>query len=206
MEPQVPRSPGVFHLMNPEEKMAYNRRYYLAHQKELRAAKLTYYHVTYKSRIDREAHKSYMKAWGKANPEKARGTPEQRRRKQQRMTLRYQTDPQYREKIRAKNRKTTPRRRMKNIIRMRQMKYGITESEFAAMVKAQEGKCLICKESSGTGKDRRSFLHVDHDHSTGKVRGLLCQKCNRGLGLFNDNAERMRTAAAYLERTVVDKR
>ena len=59
--------------------------------------------------------------------------------------------------------------------------YGITESEFDAMVAAQDNKCLIC----GVGFDRakkRTTPHVDHCHESGKVRGVLCQMCNLAIG------------------------
>jgi hypothetical protein len=70
-------------------------------------------------------------------------------------------------------------------------KYGLTEEAYGAMVASQGGCCLIC----GTSVDR---LHVDHDHSTGDVRGLLCQSCNHGLGNFKDRIDLLLRAADYL--------
>jgi hypothetical protein len=70
-------------------------------------------------------------------------------------------------------------------------KYGLTEEAYAAMVVSQGGCCLIC----GSPVDR---LHVDHDHSTGDVRGLLCQSCNHGLGNFKDRVDLLLRAADYL--------
>ena len=73
-------------------------------------------------------------------------------------------------------------------------KYGLTQNLFEALVSAQLGNCAIC----GANEDLN--LHVDHDHVTEKVRGLLCGKCNKAIGLLNDNPETLRVAANYLER------
>src|SRR2546423_5792224 len=59
-------------------------------------------------------------------------------------------------------------------------KFGLTLEEYDEMLAAQEGGCAICGEAPEEGK----ILHIDHDHETGLVRGLLCQRCNHGLGLF----------------------
>jgi len=76
--------------------------------------------------------------------------------------------------------------------------YGLSFEEYERLVKQQEGRCAICgKEPSGTGHyDQR--LHVDHDHSTGKIRGLLCLQCNIAIGAFDENSDRMLSAIAYL--------
>ena len=72
-------------------------------------------------------------------------------------------------------------------------RYGITAEEADAMAVAQGGVCTICRS--------RPPAHVDHDHRTGAVRGLLCFSCNGGLGQFGDRVDIMRNAIDYLERT-----
>lgn len=71
--------------------------------------------------------------------------------------------------------------------------YGIGLDEYHDLLHRQDGVCAIC----GKGDDHFS-LAVDHCHSTKRVRGLLCSKCNRGVGLFEDEPERLERAAAYL--------
>lgn len=69
------------------------------------------------------------------------------------------------------------------------------------MMDEQAWKCAICKDFGFKMRDNHiSGLNLDHFHSTGKVRGLLCHNCNRGLGLFQDNPEYLRQAALYLEK------
>jgi hypothetical protein len=80
--------------------------------------------------------------------------------------------------------------------------YGITLAQYEAMLATQGGKCAICKGPERTrdkdGGPRR--MPVDHDHNTGKVRGLICTHCNRALGMFKDNVEILKAAIAYVER------
>ncbi len=66
-----------------------------------------------------------------------------------------------------------------------------------AMIAAQENRCAICHGEFG---DDRS-PQTDHDHLTKAVRGILCPKCNKGLGMFGDVADRLREAADYLDRS-----
>ena len=73
-------------------------------------------------------------------------------------------------------------------------RYGITLAQRDEMVKAQNGLCAIC-EGSMEGKRN---MHVDHCHTTKKVRGMLCLECNIGLGKFKDDPELMLKAIAYL--------
>ena len=89
-----------------------------------------------------------------------------------------------RERWRAKNPRGPQRHSLKAV-------YGITLEQWDRMIIRQLGCCAICGEQS---RD----LHVDHCHETGKIRALLCHKCNRGLGLFEDEPERLREAARYI--------
>ena len=75
--------------------------------------------------------------------------------------------------------------------------YGITLADYGRMLKAQKGGCAICGN-----KPKKRSLDVDHSHKTGRVRGLLCHRCNRGLGYYYDRPERFRAAARYLARKV----
>ena len=76
--------------------------------------------------------------------------------------------------------------------------YGLQVNEFNAMMRDQDGKCYICGGDNG-----HIALSIDHDHKTGRVRGLLCNKCNRALGLFNDNLETLLKAVDYLRNGVI---
>lgn len=74
----------------------------------------------------------------------------------------------------------------------RKAKYGLQPGEYAQMLAAQNNRCAIC------GLPGNKPLHVDHCHASGKVRELLCDLCNRGLGYFQDEPSRLEAAANYL--------
>lgn len=69
--------------------------------------------------------------------------------------------------------------------------YGLTDEAYRAMLERQEGRCAVCLDEAK--------LCVDHDHKTGKVRGLLCSHCNTAIGHLRDDPSRIRRAADYLE-------
>jgi hypothetical protein len=74
-------------------------------------------------------------------------------------------------------------------------RYGITMEEYYQMLETQNNKCAVCDNKA------TKTLDVDHDHETGRVRGLLCNNCNRGIGHLKDNPDILRRAISYLERT-----
>lgn len=80
-------------------------------------------------------------------------------------------------------------------------KFGLTPEQYEEMLSKQNGVCAICEQPE-TGKVRgiTKPLAVDHDHATGKVRGLLCDRCNHALGRMQDQPARLRRAADYLEQ------
>ena len=71
--------------------------------------------------------------------------------------------------------------------------YGITVQEYDKMLKKQKGKCAICGK-----KPDKIRLAVDHCHRTGKVRGLLCNSCNLGIGKLGDTIDRLKKVINYL--------
>src|SRR5579863_5460292 len=73
-------------------------------------------------------------------------------------------------------------------------KYGLTPEDYDNMLAAQNGLCAICTKKPKT-------FHVDHDHDTGKVRGLLCQKCNILLGQADEKPEILIAAIDYLKKS-----
>ncbi len=77
-------------------------------------------------------------------------------------------------------------------------RYGITAKEYDKLLKQQNNVCKICKQKCKTKK----FLSVDHCHSTGKIRGLLCVKCNSALGMLNDNIKYFESAIEYLKHSL----
>ena len=84
---------------------------------------------------------------------------------------------------------------------MLKKRYGITKETYDEMLNIQNGVCAGCGTEGNTvlGKLEQKFLCVDHDHSTGKIRGLLCHSCNKALGLLQDNIETLKSLIRYLE-------
>ena len=80
-----------------------------------------------------------------------------------------------------------------------QKKYGITFEEYSYMLgHDQGGVCAICKSRRDNVPIKQKLLPVDHDHKTGKVRGILCGKCNRAMGLLDENIRILERMIAYL--------
>lgn len=124
----------------------------------------------------REALRLRQQEWRKSNPELSR-----------------QLD-------RARYAENKAGRRSDSRARKLQEKYGLTLEQFDQMAKAQGYACAICGTHPEASSERnRGTLNVDHDHATGKVRGLLCISCNLGIGHFGEDSDKLRKAMAYLD-------
>jgi len=102
---------------------------------------------------------------------------------------RYRDNPQNKAKQRLYQEGTKDKIRSNHLLR----KFDLTQAEYDDMLTGQDNCCAICL---------RPFTEtacVDHDHTTGNVRGLLCQACNRMLGQSGDNPQILRSGAEYLE-------
>ncbi|HUW09593.1 MAG TPA: endonuclease VII domain-containing protein [Anaerolineae bacterium] len=91
----------------------------------------------------------------------------------------------------------SPRRKRQDQEAHLKRAYGLSLADYDAILADQGGGCAIC--GALPGDDAKGRLHVDHDHETGQVRGLLCGNCNHALGSFRDSIALMRSAIAYLE-------
>lgn len=90
--------------------------------------------------------------------------------------------------------------RRRQYLRSLKTEYGLPKTDFLRMYREQKGRCKICVTRIRTAKTAGDLatLHVDHDHRTGKVRGLLCPKCNHGLGKFQDSPALLAKALRYV--------
>ena len=96
---------------------------------------------------------------------------------------------------------TTPKWQAERRERLLRKEYKIGCSDYEAMFVAQDGRCAICCRPE-TRRNRRGavqWLSVDHDHATGKVRGLLCASCNLMIGYAGDSATRLYSGAEYVK-------
>ena len=125
-----------------------------------------------------DKRKAYKAEWHKNNPDKVAVY-------QERHVARRKKDPvKYRTYFRNRHLIT---------------KYGITQEWYDQTAEAQGGLCAICGSDPDITTHGITRFAIDHCHKTGKVRGLLCNNCNVGIGLFADNPGMMRKAAGYLE-------
>ena len=81
--------------------------------------------------------------------------------------------------------------------------YGISHDDYKKMLLSQGGGCAICgrtEDNRPKDSNNAKFLAVDHEHGTGRIRGILCENCNRALGLFKEDRELMKQAIKYLDQ------
>jgi hypothetical protein len=135
-----------------------------------------------------ECRVASAQSWVKANPE--------RKRKNTQNWYRVNLEQQ-REYNKQRNKDPKIKRSKKNSDLKR--KYGITTQDFDKLWFLQKGLCAICNiPMLMYGKENDSVC-IDHNHTTGKIRGLLCSQHNRAIGLLQDNTTYLRNAIAYLE-------
>jgi hypothetical protein len=102
---------------------------------------------------------------------------------------------EYKKRYRIENPEIARREARSSHLKQR---FGLSQSDYEKMLTQQGGKCAVCATDSPGRAGTKHFL-VDHCHLTGRVRALLCNACNSGLGHFADSPERLRAAAIYLE-------
>ena len=151
----------------------------------------------------REAKREANRRWKEKNPEANREANRRWKEKNPEAIRKANLDwcEKNQEARRETNRNAMRRWREKYPGRQTYQRYRITPEEFQALLEAQEHHCAICgsvNRAQDGGKLRQ--LNVDHDHTTGLIRGLLCHHCNLGIGHLNDDSELLRKAIAYLEK------
>jgi hypothetical protein len=89
---------------------------------------------------------------------------------------------------------------VRNWLAHKKYRFGLTPSQIEELLTLQQGRCAICDAPSARaiGKKGSKGFHFDHDHKTRLLRGLLCDKCNRGLGFFNHSLTHLQRALRYL--------
>lgn len=137
----------------------------------------------------KEVNNAYMREWNAKNRDRLNAAVRDR----------LKNDPEYAEKTRLNDRERYAKNPEKHKGVRLKSSYGITLEQYYAMYEAQEHKCAICKKEYELGG--KVGLAVDHCHSKGHVRGLLCVQCNHAIGKFEDNVEFLNNAIAYLSET-----
>lgn len=178
------------------ERYLSKRETILANEKERRAAR-TPEQIAAKRAYNRSYHVAHQAAAAAKAKERRAGMTDAERseRRQKRRDYYEGKRAEIIEKVRIWNEQNPEKKRGSRILRA----YGIDLAEYEARFASQEGRCLICSVAS---TETPKGLFVDHDHNTGRVRGLLCQACNMGIGQLGDSPSRLRAAADYLERAL----
>ena len=153
-------------------KKEYNKNYQRTHREKIRELNKKYYHNNIEK--IRKKHRLYKKEYYIKNREKCIAQSREYKRT-------------HKEQIKEYDKKHSLR-----------YHYGLSIIEFNNILLAQNNRCAICNEPLDLQNSKN--VHIDHDHKTGKIRGILCQKCNLAIGLLRDNPEYTKRATEYLER------
>ena len=148
----------------------------------------------------------YRKKWRAENQDKvkAHGKNHREKKKQQPLTEKEIEQRRKHDKTYANKPEVKAKRNTQRFVRYhtqpttraahRFRRYGLTQDQYEQLLLEQTNQCAICNQEFATTP------HVDHCHETGKVRGLLCRKCNSGLGMLKDNIDNLVRAITYLSK------
>ena len=155
----------------------------------------------------RQKQREYQRIWYMKNKERVlkksnawkSGNTEHRKAWSRAYNKAYRTDPARRDHLLLRSNAWRSANRHKLRINYLKCEYGITEDKYNRMTQEQGGKCAICRlPETVTMRGKLKPLSVDHCHITGAVRGLLCAKCNHGIGQLRDDPEILDSAAKYI--------
>jgi len=166
----------IYYAAHREELRAYSKSRYAAHREE-DLARSKAYHAAH-----REERHAYNKLWRALHPDYGRD---------------YGTA--HREKIAARSKAYRAARRKEHAAYARARTHKISVDEYDAMLTKQGGSCAICRKAEWNSKGP----NIDHDHKTGKVRGILCYKCNTALGMAEDDPNIIRAMLGYLDEAKI---
>ena len=143
-----------------------------------------------------EEFSAYQKAWEARNSDCRRQYfrewhQKNKTRRRVRAKERYHEVPEI---YTAKAKRTRDAHKTETNIRLRLRNHKITREQYDFLVQSADGKCSICRK-----KFVRQF-HIDHDHDTGKIRELLCNRCNLGIGYFDEDVAILMAALRYLQK------
>lgn len=185
------------------KKAEYWQKWYQKNKDKYVEKRKRYYREVFKkSNKQQERAKKYLNKYYRENLDKfkeyqKRDDVKQRKNKSRRE--KYSSDENYRidqlKRLREYHKKNPMAKK-----KQRLYKYRISPDDLVSLIARQNFKCAICG-NKGNG-DKTHFPVIDHCHSTGKIRGILCGLCNKGLGLFRDNPKFLTSAIQYLDRSV----
>lgn len=135
--------------------------------------------------------KKYSQEYYQANKEKWKKTPEQRERRSALRRARYAADKEHRDKVNRQVKES----RQRHPLQRRAWTYGLNSEQVEMML---DRGCVVCHANPHS--DQTVKLHIDHDHKTGTVRGVLCQACNLAVGWLYDDPIRAMAMYDYLMR------
>jgi hypothetical protein len=197
-------------LKDPEALKAYKAQYYVK-RRAFVLAQCRQYREANKGKVlerqrawnerNKERVALYKAEWLARNPDHKReyaGRPEVQERQKAKSKAYYQANKdKVIEQSKAWREANPERKSYADWAGHLRRNYGITIEDYERRLVEQDGKCAICGEPTSEGGER---LAVDHDHETGKIRALLCRRCNSVIGFIEESAALARLVAGYLEK------
>ncbi len=183
-------------MKTPEERREYNRIWKNEWRKN-NPEKDKEISARFRSKY-REDAKERSRVWRETKPEKAKETSKNYYDNHRDQILRKGSAylKAHKDKAQGYDKKNYERHKQEKQMKRSERLYKVTKHEYDQMLLSQGNRCAICKSVFVKAP------HVDHDHATGIVRGLLCHNCNWGLGCFRDNTVALNNAIAYLETVI----